>query len=159
MSSDLATVAILLQHNEGINALAIHGVTLVSASTKLNRTDLALLSGRGCACGGTIVASIDLEDANDKLKRFMQITKPKLDYFAKSAILLFTTIQLGSFAFNEATVPENKELHEALAWTRELGVSAEGLFPAMFVSACALDRLHHRHADAGVCGVQEVRAT
>ena len=68
----------------------------------------------------------------------MQLTKPVLDFRFKAVLLIYTTVQLASFGFNEATVPENKELHEALAWTRELGVSAEGLFPAMFASACGV---------------------
>ena len=68
----------------------------------------------------------------------MQLTKPMLDFRFKAVLLTYTTVQLASFGFNEATVPENKELHEALAWTRELGVSAEGLFPAMFASACGV---------------------
>ena len=101
--------------------------------SKLVRTDLGLLTGRGA-----IVASIDLNDLSDGLKRFMQLTKPKLDFRFKAVLVSYTTVQLASFGFNEATVPENKELHEALAWTRELGVSAEGLFPAMFGSACGV---------------------
>ena len=133
-SSNLRTVGTITgQHTEAVNSLVIRNDMLFSGSSKVVRTDLGLLTGRGA-----IVASIDLNDSGDGLKRFMQLTKPMLDFRFKAVLLTYTTVQLASFGFNEATVPENKELHEALAWTRELGVSAEGLFPAMFASACGV---------------------
>ncbi len=133
-ATGLGTVAVLTgQHAQQVNALTIHENIVYSSSTKIVRTDLALLSGRGA-----IVASIVADDYNDKLKHFMQITKPKLDYRFKVAAQVYITLQLASFGFNEATVPDHKELHETLAWTRELGVSAEGLFPTVFVTTCVL---------------------
>ena len=121
------------QHPSVVGALATaeDGDTLLSGSTKLVRTDLRFLVGRG-----TIVVSTELGDYNkDCLKRFAR-NKPRLDYTVKAAKELVTTAQLASFGFTAASVPEQKELREAMEWVRHLGISTEGLFPPMFAAAC-----------------------
>ena len=115
----------------GVLATAEDGDTLLSGSTKLVRTDLRFLVGRG-----TIVVSTELGDYNkDCLKRFAR-NKPRLDYIVKAAKELVTTAQLASFGFTASSVPEQKELREAMEWVRHLGISTEGLFPPMFAAAC-----------------------
>ena len=99
------------QHTFAVYALATadDGDTLLSGSTKIVRTDLKALTSRG-----TIVASVELEDYNDRFKRFMSLTKPHLDYKLKALKELYTTAQLASFGFTAASVPEHKELREAM---------------------------------------------
>ena len=123
------------QHTSTVCALATadDGNTVFSGSTKIVRTDLKALTSRG-----TIVASVELEDYNDGFKRFMSLTKPHLDYKLKALKELYTTAQLASFGFTAASVPEHKELREAMEWVRHLGISTEGLFPPIFATACSM---------------------
>ena len=104
-SSHLRTVGTITgQHKEAVKSLVIRNDTLFSAdASKVARTNLGLLTGRG-----TIVASIDLNDMDDCLKRFMQLTKPRLDFRFTAVLLTYTTVQLASFGFTEATVPEKR---------------------------------------------------
>ena len=62
--------------------------------------------------------------------------QPRLDFYVKTTVVAYTTLQLASFAFSEATIPSSPELQEAFAWTRELGLGSERVFPIMFASAC-----------------------
>jgi hypothetical protein len=94
------------------------------------RTDLNALRNRGA-----IVSSIAVSDYDDKTKHFMAVTKPKYDYRVKANKELYTTLQLASFGFTAASIPEHEELRDAMAWVQHLGVSTEGLFPPMFVTA------------------------
>ena len=68
----------------------------------------------------------------------MSLTKPHLDYKLKALKELYTTAQLASFGFTAASVPEHKELREAMEWVRHLGISTEGLFPPIFATACSM---------------------
>ena len=68
----------------------------------------------------------------------MGLQKPRLDFYFKLALAAYTAAQLGSFAFTSASVPNNPELQEAMAWTRELGLGMDQVFPAMFASACGV---------------------
>jgi len=123
------------QHTSAVCALATadDGDTLLSGSTKMVRTDLKALLGRGA-----IVASVELGGYSDGFTRFMSVTKPRLDYKFRALKELYTTAQLASFGFTAASVPEHKELREAMEWVRHLGISTEGLFPPIFATACAV---------------------
>lgn len=68
----------------------------------------------------------------------MGLQKPRLDFYVKATVAAYTTLQLASFAFSEATIPSSPELQEAFAWTRELGLGSDRVFPIMFASACSV---------------------
>ena len=67
----------------------------------------------------------------------MGLRKPWLDFHIKVAVAIYTAVQFGSFAFNDATVPTHPELQDTLAWTRELGMGT-GIFSLMFLTACSM---------------------
>ena len=68
----------------------------------------------------------------------MGLRKPQLDFYFRLALAVYTAAQLGSFAFTSASVPDSPELQEAMAWTRELGLGVDQVFPAMFASTCGI---------------------
>ena len=124
------------QHTSAVRALATadNGNTLLSGSTKIMRTDLKALCGRG-----TIVASVELKKGyNEGCLNFLSRNKSGFDYKLKAAKELYTTAQLASFGFTAASVPEHKKLREAMEWVRHLGISTEGLFPPIFATACSM---------------------
>ena len=114
-------------HTRGISHFLSDGMHLFSASNMVTRTDIRALKRYQNL-------TISLDDLANRTKRFTALTLPSLDFRLKALLQAYTTLQLASFGFNEATVPENKELVEATTWARELGVS-DVLYPTTFTMA------------------------